>query len=183
MLPHPAPTAHHHTTSTPATPEDTERTGTQLLRLLVHQSGHQRTTVTITERHDRPVLHVRAGAVFTYVSAPHVVAAHLTAWRDTLLAARQLLPESDTAAPTGVTGSDLAELSVIVRQDTTPAVAVTRYPVDRTRPARPACIETATGPVSVRSYDRRSVADVLGVWLQAAALGAIVWESPALAQL
>lgn len=160
-----------------------ERTGTQLLRLLVHQSGQQRTTVTITERHDRPVMHVRAGAVFVYASSPEVVAAHLAAWRDTTLAARLVLRASDASAPIGATLPDHAELSVIVRQDTTPAVAITRYPTDRTRPGRPACIETVTGPLAVRSYDRQSVADVLGVWMQAAALGAIVWASPELADL
>lgn len=167
-----------------AAPSDAtaDPTGTQLLRLVVHQSGSQITTVTITERHDRPVLHVRAGALFLYASAPEVVAAHLSVWRDTHLAARQMLPAVTRVAPTPVL-ADGGELSVIVRQDSTPAVAVARYPMDRTRPARPAFIETVTGPIATRSYDRQSVGEVLGVWMQAAALGAIVWSSPALADL
>lgn len=180
MLPHSATTASRAGTNDAPAASDT---GTQLLRLLVHQSGPQRTAVTITERHDRPVLHIRAGAVLTYASTPQVVAAHLAAWRDTNLAARQVLPASGAVVPRSTTAPDLSELSVIVRQDTTPAAAVTLYPADRTRPGRPACIETVTGPVSVRSYDRQSITDVLAAWMRAAALGAIVWGSPALADL
>ena len=187
MIPHPGTGAHgHHSNSNrEGLPRAAAsgRDGTQLLRLIVHQSGAQTTTVTITERHDVPVLHVRAGGVFVYASTPEVVAAHLAAWRDTELAAGPVLPAAGTAAPMTTTATDRAELSVIVRQDTTPAVAVTRYPMDRTRPGRPACVETTTGPLTIRSYDRQSVADVLGVWMQAAALGAIVWASPALADL
>lgn len=159
------------------------RVGTQLLRLAVQQSGKQRTSVTISEQHCSPVLHVRAGGVFVYASVPEVVAAHLAAWRDTALVARQVLPVGESAFVAACAAVESDELSVIVRQDSAPAVAVTRYPGGSGHPARPPYVETVVGPLAVRSFDRVAVTDLLGVWMQAAALGAIAWSSPALAAL